>query len=478
MVAGASKLADCKGSREALVDFGVPSFLASPLGILLPLIELAAAAALIPAGTAWWGAVGALALLLMFVAGIGTNLALGRKPDCHCFGQLHSAPAGWKTLTRNGVLALVAGLVVLRLFAVQWWFLVHLLRQNGRLLVRLEALEAMLGTGGGEAPSQNGAQRAAGLPVGTQAPSFSLPGLHGETLTLEALRASGKPVMLLFTDPDCGPCTALLPEIRRWQKEHAQEELTISLISLGSVEQNRAKSTEHGLREVLLQKEWEVAHDYEAYGTPSAVLVGPDGKIASPLAQGSDAIKALVYRAAQGRVPTTQRPLVQPQPQGEPCPNCGKIHPTNGNGHPHPVMSQGTKVGEPAPPIELQDLKGNTVTLEDFKGEKTLVLFWNPECGFCQQMLPDLKDLENSSSKEASKILVVSAGTGEANKAMGLRSPVVLDPQFAVGRAFGAAGTPSAVLVDEERRIASEVAIGAPAVLGLARASSRQTEKA
>src|SRR5215207_4190617 len=477
MVAGASKLADCKGSREALVDFGVPSFLASPLGILLPLIELAAAAALIPAGTAWWGAVGALALLLMFVAGIGTNLALGRKPDCHCFGQLHSAPAGWKTLTRNGVLALVAGLVVLRLFAVQWWFLVHLLRQNGRLLVRLEALEAMLGTGGGEAPSQNGAQRAAGLPVGTQAPSFSLPGLHGETLTLEALRASGKPVMLLFTDPDCGPCTALLPEIRRWQKEHAQEELTISLISLGSVEQNRAKSTEHGLREVLLQKEWEVAHAYEAYGTPSAVLVRPDGKIASPLAQGSDAIKALVYEAAQGRVPT-QRPLVQPQLQGEPCPNCGKVHPTNGNGHPHPVMSQGTKVGEPAPPIELQDLKGNTVTLEDFKGEKTLVLFWNPECGFCQQMLPDLKDLENSSSKEASKILVVSAGTGEANKAMGLRSPVVLDPQFAVGRAFGAAGTPSAVLVDEERRIASEVAIGAPAVLGLARASSRQTEKA
>jgi len=141
------------------------------------------------------------------------------------------------------------------------------------------------------------------------------------------------------------------------------------------------------------------------------------------------------------------------------------------------VTSQGTKVGEPAPPIELQDLKGNTVKLEDFRGAKTLVLFWNPQCGFCQQMLPDLKDLEDSSSKKDSMILLVSAGTGEANKAMGLRSPVVLDPQFAVGRAFGAAGTPSAVLVDEEGKIASEVAVGAPAVLELARAS-RQTEKA
>src|SRR5215212_6599034 len=209
-VAGVAKLADRSGSRQSAIDFGLPPSLAPLLGVLLPLCELVVAAALLPTATAWWGAVGALALLLLFVAGIGTNLALGRKPDCHCFGQLHSAPAGWKTLTRNGVLAviagfivwqgrdgagpsvvswlgklsatqsvaLVAGLVVLGLFAVQWWFMVHLLRQNGRLLVRLEALEARLGTGGGEAPSQNGAQRAAGLPVGTQAPSFSLPGLH------------------------------------------------------------------------------------------------------------------------------------------------------------------------------------------------------------------------------------------------------------------------------------------------------------
>ena len=117
----------------------------------------------------------------MFVVGISINLARGRTPDCHCFGQLHSAPAGWKTLARNGVLAAVAGFVlwegyeggagpsalswlgalstaqllgllggvlVLALLAGQWWFLVHLLRQNGRLLVRLEALEATLAEGG------------------------------------------------------------------------------------------------------------------------------------------------------------------------------------------------------------------------------------------------------------------------------------------------------------------------------------------
>src|SRR3712207_1671392 len=173
-VAGAAKLADREGSRRAIVDFGMPSALAAPLGLLLPLGELVVAAALLPASTAWWGALGALGLLSVFVVGISINLARGRTPDCHCFGQLHSAPAGWKTLARNGALAAVAGFIlwegnyggagpsalswvgalsatqllgllsgvlVLALLAGQWWFLVHLLRQNGRLLVRLEAVE-------------------------------------------------------------------------------------------------------------------------------------------------------------------------------------------------------------------------------------------------------------------------------------------------------------------------------------------------
>src|SRR5215218_10673937 len=185
-VAGVAKLADRAGSRQAIVDFGLPARLATLLGILLPLYELAVAAALIPTPTAWWGAVGALGLLLMFIVGISINLVRGRKPECHCFGQLYSAPAGWKTLARNGVLAAVAGFVlwegyeggagpsavawlgalstaqllgllggvlVLALLAGQWAFLVHLLRQNGRLLVRLEALEASLASGGSVAQS-------------------------------------------------------------------------------------------------------------------------------------------------------------------------------------------------------------------------------------------------------------------------------------------------------------------------------------
>src|SRR5215217_7533153 len=297
IVAGLAKLSDLKGSRKAIADFGLPEVLASPLAVLLPLAELGVGAALIPASSAWWGALGALGLLLVFVVGISINLARGRKPECHCFGQLHSAPAGWKTLARNGVLAALAAflvwqgwegdvgpsavarigalstaqllgflgaVLVLGLLAGQWWFLLHLMRQNGRLLVRLEALEATLAEGGSVvATSQNGTpvHQAEGLPVGSEAPQFSLSGLYGETFTLDALRSSGKPLMLFFTDPGCGPCNALLPEVGRWQEEHANK-LTLSLISRGEVEENKTKAQEHALKNVVLQKDWEVSASY------------------------------------------------------------------------------------------------------------------------------------------------------------------------------------------------------------------------
>ena len=351
IVAGTSKLADREGSRQAIIDFGLPASLATPLGVLLPLAELAVAAALIPATTAWWGAVGALALLILFVAGIVINLARGRKPDCHCFGQLHSAPAGWSTLIRNGVLAalagfvvwqggesagpsavswmgslsalqsvaLIVGLLLLGFLAAQWWFLTHLLRQNGRLLVRLETLEARMTDGGG-APSRDGVQQAhpSGLPVGSEAPSFTLSGLYGEKLTLESLRAPGKPVLLLFTDPNCGPCNALLPEIGRWQQEHA-EKLVVSPVSRGGAGENRAKNAEHGVANVALQEDWEVARAYQVAGTPSAVIIQPDGRVGSPVVGGSEAIRSLVDRAARGEAPT-QLPIDVPPNPGRPLP--------------------------------------------------------------------------------------------------------------------------------------------------------------
>ncbi len=324
-VAGLAKLADRAGSRQALIDFGVPDLLATPAGVLLPLAELAVAVALIPTATSWWAAIGALVLLLLFIAGISFNLAHGRTPDCHCFGQLHSAPAGWPTLLRNALLAAVAGFVIgfgqtnasqntlnwpdalavvqrsepfvvviaVVLMMVEGWVLLQVLRQQGRLLLRIEALETRLT---GKSAAANSALAEAGLPRGTQAPTFRLPNLYGETLTLDSLRASGKQILLIFSDPHCGPCVALMPEIGRWQRDYASK-LTLAIISRGAPEDNRGKATEHAITHVLLQNDREVDELYHAAGTPSAVLVSPDGTIDSSLAQGAEEIRALVAGA-------------------------------------------------------------------------------------------------------------------------------------------------------------------------------------
>src|SRR5690606_32905612 len=112
-VAGAAKLADLPGSRAAVTGFGVPERAARVLGTLLPFAELVVAGLLLFSATAAAGALGALCLLILFAIGIAVAMARGSAPDCHCFGQLHSEPAGPATLARNLGLALIAGSVVL-----------------------------------------------------------------------------------------------------------------------------------------------------------------------------------------------------------------------------------------------------------------------------------------------------------------------------------------------------------------------------
>lgn len=114
--------------------------------------------------------------------------------------------------------------------------------------------------------------------MGTRAPAFGLSRLDGEPVSLDSLRAGGKPVLLVFTDPGCGPCSALMPDIGRWQGEHAQT-LTIALVSRGARDANAAKASEHGISGVLLQQDREVSEAYQSVPTPSAVLVRPNGTV-------------------------------------------------------------------------------------------------------------------------------------------------------------------------------------------------------
>src|SRR5436309_9200461 len=102
-------------------------------------------------------------------------------------------------------------LIVLLTFAwlailVGGWLGWQLLRQNGRILLRLDELEKRLN----ELEFGEDAEPA-GLPVGNDAPAFELPDLSGERKSLAQFR--GQPVLLVFFNPECGFCRELMPKL-------------------------------------------------------------------------------------------------------------------------------------------------------------------------------------------------------------------------------------------------------------------------
>lgn len=301
-IAGVTKLLDPRGTRDAVKNFGSPDSLAPALAIALPIAELAVAAGLLFASSVVVSSLAALVLLAAFVAAISVNLARGRTHDCHCFGQLYSRPLGWPTLVRNLVFALGAGLVLwaaleastanvsipgtlAQLSSAQGLSLLGALAVVIAILVYLQRRHKHSPAEAATAPR--------GLPVDSAAPPFELTAYAGGTRSLAELLDYGKPVLLIFTNPTCGPCVVLFAEIKEWQQSHS-DQLTIALISFGTIKENFVNVARNGLGQVLLQRQREVAEKYAANVTPTAVVVNTNGRIASPVAAGADEIRALL----------------------------------------------------------------------------------------------------------------------------------------------------------------------------------------
>lgn len=319
-VAGIAKLRDPEGSLEAFTQLGIPPGLASKAKTILPVVELAVAATLFVPWSATVGAAMAAVLLCVFSVIVAVRLFRGEHPSCSCFGRLGTGRIGSGTLVRNGVLVVFAALVavkgwghaerlsptaltrgdwigfvigvLLAAVVIQGWLLVKLMRRHGRLLVRIDKFVDSLG------PTTAGTA----LPVGTRAPDFRLTGAYGETAALGSLLAPGRPLLLMFTDPGCGPCATLMPDAARWQRELGAS-MTVALITRGDAATNRAKATEHGLVNVLIQDDHEVGTAYASPGTPSAVLIGTDGTILTALVAGAEAIRRLVEEATEQTIP-------------------------------------------------------------------------------------------------------------------------------------------------------------------------------
>jgi uncharacterized membrane protein YphA (DoxX/SURF4 family)/peroxiredoxin len=350
LLAGAAKFFDPLGFRKSLREFGVPLALAKLSMVLLPVLEFLIGVALVPGGLAWYGACGALALLTLFLIALGISIMRGRKPACRCFGQLHSKPVGLPELSRDTALAVCAAWLVwrgpLRLGPGFWVWVAGLHGQEkkaalvgvgmaGFLFFRLldrarperqtsesplppaiddedeEPQESASAPVQRPAPARRPAPvrppvpasppapvkpsaKGIGLPIGTPAPEFELPAIAGGTQSLRSLREQGTDVLLVFSNPYCESCHALVPSLVRWTRELAGV-LNIVVISRGPARDLLPKLKEFETSRILLQREFEIGDAYDCIATPTAVLVSADGMIRSELAVGREAIQQLVF---------------------------------------------------------------------------------------------------------------------------------------------------------------------------------------
>lgn len=306
-VAALAKLHDLVGAAEAVRDYGVPAAAARPVAVSTVCLEAAVAALLCAPATRRAGAAGAIALLVVFTGAISAAWARGQRADCHCFGQLHSAPAGPRSIVRNLALIAVAVLVALGeppapALDAEGWAIValfclcalgagfgwQLLLQHGRLLARIDELEERLE---GRAPRAR--QPANTLPVGAVAADVSV----GEGPLAELLDR-GRPLLLTFVAPGCGPCRTLLPAVGEWQRAHGQL-VRFEVLRRGGPDYDGDGREAFGLERATIDGADDAFDAFGVSATPTAVLVDPEGRVAAPYALGRAAVEDLIVVALE-----------------------------------------------------------------------------------------------------------------------------------------------------------------------------------
>jgi len=334
----------------------------------------------------------------------------------------------------------VVGVIALGLTG-SWLLLLQLLKQNGRILLRLDDIESILAEGAGGLPEA--------LPVGTEFPAFRLPDLDGTERALEEFR--GRKTLLIHWGAQCGYCDVIAPDLARLQPELRRAGTEILLVSWGDPEDNRAMLAEHGLVcAALLQSPGRELEPFDTLGTPVAYLLDEAGRVASSLALGADDVVALAREAANARMALpSERPL-----------------------HESRLERDGLERGTPAPSFTLPTTDGEQVSLEDYRGRRVLLVFSDPGCGPCDELLPGLVALHERLDERDAALLLVGRGELEANREKraryGIEFPVVLQHRWRLSRDYGIFATPVAFLIGGDGIIAADVAQGQNEIMALA----------
>ena len=350
---------------------------------------------------------------------------------------------------------LTVGIVVLGLLLGVVTVLYQIMKQQGRMLLRIDELERVVqGAVGGAAAAP------VGPPLGSAVEPFTMSDLDGNSTSLADF--AGRRLLLVNWSPTCGYCDMIADELASFGPGFKRANTELILLARGDAQLNRANAEQHGLVSAvfLLGNEGNPV-GFRGLGTPAAVLVDEAGRVASPLVVGADQVPVLAREIAapagggngtgpEGKRLRGQRPLNESR-----------------------LLRDGLKPGTRAPLFDLPDIHGSPVILESYRGRRVLLTFTDPDCGPCEALLPQLVRTHAEYADDDLAVVVVGRGDPEANRRKaeehGFQFPVVLQEGWKLSKEYGIFLTPVAFLIDEGGIIARDVAKGVDEIVALLR---------
>lgn len=295
-------------------------------------------------------------------------------------------------------------ILALILFSV-WFGFYQLLKQQGRILLRLDALE--------KASAAPPPAEPEGLEIGTAFPLFSLPDPSGTPVPLQQFR--GKRVLLVHWNPECGFCDLIAPDLARVQPELERRGIQLLLLAYGDPAVNCKMLEQHRLVcPVLLYGDARVPAPLANLGTPSAYLLDREGRVEKPLAVGSEQIPALAQELAEEGSRKARLPGEKPLTASR-------------------IERSGLKPGTRAPHFTLPTIYGRMVSLDEYLGRRVLLVFSDPHCGPCDEAGRELARFHRQHGDDLS-LLMIGRGDPEENRRkaeqQGIDFPVVVQEKW------------------------------------------------
>ncbi len=121
------------------------------------------------------------------------------------------------------------------------------------------------------------------------------------------------------------------------------------------------------------------------------------------------------------------------------------------------------KVGDPSPKIELNDLKGNKVAIQDdLRGKIIIIRFWGDCCSFNINEMSHVAQIYRKYEEKGLRIVTIHTGgtkkvAEDFVSMLKIKFPVLLDPDSKTAKRYGVSQVPCTFILDRDGVIKGKI---------------------